>query len=67
MSQILKQKNDFVLFDEPYTIHRKIPYSVSFQNKDSHFPPDNVLENGSEAVRTYWNNKNLRKRIEVKN
>jgi len=29
---------------------------------DHKLPPASVLERGSEAIRTYWNSKNLRKR-----
>jgi hypothetical protein len=29
---------------------------------DNKLPPASVLESGANAVRTYWNNKNLRKR-----
>jgi len=29
---------------------------------DHKLPPASVLSNGSEAIRNYWNNKNLRKR-----
>ena len=63
MKQILQQKDEFVLFDEPYTIHKKIPYHTSMQKQDKHFPSDSILEKGSKAVRAYWNNKNLNKRV----
>ena len=63
MKQTLQNPSDeFILFDEPYTIKRKIPYRISMDVKDPHFPPESVLERGADAVRTYWNNKNLRKR-----
>jgi len=29
---------------------------------DKKLPPASILERGAEAVRAYWNNKNLRKR-----
>lgn len=39
-------------------------YTISGQMKaiDHKLPPASVLERGSEAIRTYWNSKNLRKR-----
>ncbi len=54
--------NDFVLFDEPYTIRKKIPCHVSMSSPDSKMPPAAILEKGANAIRSYWNGKNLRKR-----
>jgi len=62
MSQIL-DSNDFILFNEPYTIKKKIPCFVSMQKHDPHFPPDDILKRGQQAIRDYWNRKNLRKRV----
>ncbi len=58
--------DQFLLFDEPYPIKRKIPFRISMDFHDDHFPPVAVLVNGAEWVRDYWNQKNLRKRKEVK-
>lgn len=57
-----KNPNDYKLFDEPYTIKKKIPCHVNMSCVDRVFPPDSILEKGANAIRTYWNNKNLRKR-----
>ena len=58
MSQILRVKSDdFVLFDEPYTIKKKIPCHVSMSCTDKTFPPDNVLERGANAyAKNSWGN-----------
>jgi len=41
---------------------KKYPRYVSFQKIDKHLPGDNILESGPNAIRAYWNSKNLRKR-----
>lgn len=61
MSQILNP-NDFILFNEPYTKKAKMPCFVNMQKADPHFPPNGILESGDQAIRNYWNMKNLRKR-----
>ena len=53
---------DFILFDEPYVIKRKMPYDVLMSSIDKKMPPASVLERGADAIRAYWNNKNLKKR-----
>ncbi len=54
--------DDYKLFDESYTIKSKVPTHVAMSSPDSKLPPVSVIEGGSESVRDYWNNKNLRKR-----
>ncbi len=39
--------------------------STRMKSIDSKLPPVSVIERGSDAIRTYWNNKNLRKRIKT--
>lgn len=58
--------DQFILFDEPYPIKKKIPHYVQMGSIDKIMPPVSVLERGADAVRAYWNAKNLKKR-EVKN
>ena len=41
---------------------KKYPRFVSFQKTDKHFPSDGILESGPDAIRRYWNMKNLRRR-----
>ena len=36
---------------------KSYPRNVSMKNIDSKLPPNSVLENGSNAIRTYWNTK----------
>ena len=55
--------NDFVLFSEPYNIKKKIPCTVSMKSLDNKLPPEAILERGSDAIRTYWNSKNKRRRV----
>ena len=55
--------NDFVLFDEPYTIHSKVPHNTRMKSIDTKLPPDSILERGADSIRTYWNGKNKRKRV----
>jgi len=55
--------NDFVLFDEPYTIRKKMPCEVLMKGIDTKLPPASVLESGADAIRTYWNGKNKRRRV----
>ncbi len=55
--------NDFVLFEEPYTIRKKMPCMVSMKSLDNKLPPDSILEKGADSIRTYWNSKNKRKRV----
>jgi hypothetical protein len=57
--------DQFILFDEPYPIHRKMPYHQLMSPIDKQMPPVGVLERGANAVRAYYNAKNLRKRKEV--
>ncbi len=57
--------DQFLLFDEPYPIKKKVPHYVQMAAVDKKMPPVSVLERGAQAVRNYWNQKNLRKR-EVK-
>lgn len=54
--------DQFILFDEPYKIARKIPYYAQMKAVDNRMPPVGVLERGANAVRAYYNAKNLRKR-----
>lgn len=74
MNQTTEPQTEYNNFIEALTIigrynygipKDKYPRFVSFQNTDKFFPPDNILKQGSKAIRSYWNNKNLRKRIEV--
>ncbi len=58
-----KSNDDFVLFDEPYTITKKVPCHVNMTSIDSKMPPVATLEKGANAIRAYWNNKNIRRRI----
>jgi len=55
---------EYVLFDEPYPIKKKVPTSVSTDVKDVHFPPSRVydLKDSPYWVRDYWNQKNLKRR-----
>ncbi len=53
--------NDFILFDE-VVVHKKYPRFVEMQRTDPHFPPNSILARGDQAVRSYWNGKNIRKR-----
>jgi hypothetical protein len=55
--------DQFILFDEPFLIKKKVPAFVLMGGIDKKLPPVNVLERGANAVRKYWNNKNLRKRV----
>lgn len=55
--------NDFVLFNEPYTIRKKMPCEVSMKSIDDKLPPDSILTRGPDSIRTYWNGKNKRKRV----
>jgi hypothetical protein len=55
--------DQFILFDEPYPIKKKVPVFVRMRDIDKKMPPAAVLERGADAVRKYWNNKNLRKRV----
>ena len=60
---IKQNPNDFVLFLEPYTVKRKVPCEVLMKNIDTKLPPHSVINNGSKAIRTYWNNKNKKRRV----
>lgn len=51
--------NDFILFE--YN-GRKTIISDVMKSIDTKLPPVSVLVRGADAVRKYWNNKNLRKR-----
>lgn len=55
--------NDYELF--VFTGSCKV--SGLMKSIDNKLPPASVLERGANAVRTYWNSKNLRKRQEIKN
>ena len=55
-------KDDFVLFNEPYNIKRKVPTHVEMSRIDNKLPPNTILEGGAESIRDYWNDKNLRRR-----
>ena len=68
MSQVYTAKriaDDFVLFEaETFSTPTQIRARHNNKSKsDPHFPPDKVLWHGDQAVRDYWNNKNLRKRV----
>jgi len=58
---IEKITDDFVLFNEPYSIRKKIPCEVSMKAIDHKLPPANILERGAQSIRTYWNSKNKRR------
>ena len=42
---------------------RAYPRFVNLEKKDKHFPPNSIMMRGAKAVRKYWNDKNLRKRV----
>jgi len=51
--------DDFELF----VFDGKLPSISNIMKAIDHkLPPASILERGSEAIRKYWNNKNLRKR-----
>jgi len=54
--------NDFVLFEEPYTIKRKMPCYVNMQKETKRWPTNYALEGGPDGIRDWYNAKNLRKR-----
>ncbi len=58
-----QQTNDFILFEaETFSTPTEIRTRLNNRQKaDPHFPPNNTLKRGEQAVRN-WNNKNLRKR-----
>ena len=58
------QESQFLLFDEKYPVKRKIPFRISMDFHDDHFPLASVydLKDAAYWVRDYWNQKNLRKR-----
>ena len=61
---MLKLNEDFELF----VFDGKLPsISSNMQKADEHFPPNSILSKGDEAVRAYWNRKNLRKRVKNEN
>lgn len=39
-------------------------YSMQMKSIDKKLPPAATLERGPDSIRTYWNRKNLRKRIQ---
>ena len=54
--------DQFIIFNESYTIKNKIPCFVQMKTIDRKMPPNNIIDQGSKVIRSYWNNKNLRKR-----
>lgn len=55
----MKNSNAFELF----VFDGHLPkISGNMQKPDKHFPPNNILGQGSKAIRSYWNMKNLRRR-----
>ena len=57
--------DQYVLFDEPYPIKKKVPCRVVMAAIDKKLPPASVMEGGAEYIRWYWNNKNYRKRARL--
>jgi len=48
---------EFVLFDEPFPIKKKVPCHIQMKSIDKKLPPVGVLEGGDTWVRWYWNRK----------
>jgi len=47
---------------ELFVFDGKINISDKMKNEDYRFPPDNIIVQGPESIRKFWNMKNLRKR-----
>jgi len=66
MTEKRPNSDDFVLFEEKYTICKKIPCDVTMSCPDEKLPPSSIFDKCSaKAVRAYWNGKNLRKRSKI--
>ena len=50
---------DYELFEWSGTTQK---YSMQMKSIDTKLPPAKTIERGADAIRTYWNGKNLRKR-----
>ncbi len=72
LNEFVRPKNKIKKINDEYELfvfNGSCKISDSMDKPDPNFPPNTIIQRGSEAIRQYWNNKNLRKRkkIEVKN